>query len=538
MKQIPLEQLIMLYNQISTYSARNPMRKKMISQFADSFDISAATVRRQLRVCSTLSNNKRVDFNKPRVVSVERMQYYCKLIAALKLRTSNKKGRHLSSIRCIKILEEHGIEANGSLIKVPIGLLKKSTINRYLKTWGFDNKSLNIEPTVVRFEAKQSNDCWQFDFSQSDLKRIGNSKKTLMIASVIDDRSGILYSEYHEVTGEDVMTVLRFLFNAMSPKKEKGILFQGIPKMLYIDNGSFAKSALFKRVMKSLGIEVKCHLPRNTDGRRTTARSKGKVERSNRTVKESFEPLYHIHKPSDVKEANTWLCNYIRQYNNMQHRREDSTRLEVWKNSLPKEGFKKICSWTHFCKFVHEPEKRIVGSDACVSVNGVKYQLNGDMAGNEVTLLYGIIDQELHVEFNNVCSGPFYPISGPIPLHTYRKFKKSDKEKQTDEIADLASKLSIPISVLNDDDTTTQRSLSVANIINDDEIPYVPFDETISLEFNNKIEAKAAIAKHLGKALSELNDMQRLHIESIINKTLNQKVVFTEVSNYFNSRKI
>ena len=48
------------------------MRKKMISQFADSFDISAATVRRQLRVCSTLSNNKRVDFNKPRVVSVER----------------------------------------------------------------------------------------------------------------------------------------------------------------------------------------------------------------------------------------------------------------------------------------------------------------------------------------------------------------------------------------------------------------------------------------------------------------------------------
>ena len=177
MKQIPLEQLIMLYNQISTYSARNPMRKKMISQFADSFDISAATVRRQLRVCSTLSNNKRVDFNKPRVVSVERMQYYCKLIAALKLRTSNKKGRHLSSIRCIKILEEHGIEANGSLVKVPIGLLKKSTINRYLKSWGFDNKSLNIEPTVVRFEAKQSNDCWQFDFSQSDLKRIGNSKK-------------------------------------------------------------------------------------------------------------------------------------------------------------------------------------------------------------------------------------------------------------------------------------------------------------------------------------------------------------------------
>ncbi len=538
MKQLPHEQLIILHNQISVYSTRDAMRRKLITEFAQTFDISIATVRRQLKVCTTLSCNRRIDFNKPRIISADIMQYYCKLIAALKLRTSNKKGRHLSTIRCIKILEEHGIETDGKLVKVPTGLLKKSTINRYLKSWGFDDKSLRIEPTVVRFEAKHSNDCWQFDFSRSDLKSIGNNKETLMLASVVDDKSGVLYSEYHEVTGENVMTTLKFLFNAMAPKKEAGILFQGIPKMIYTDNGVFAKSALFNRVMKSLGIELKCHLPRKTDGRRTTARSKGKVERSNRTVKESFETLYHLHKPSNIKEANSWLHNYVKQYNMMRHRRENKSRIEVWKNSLPQEGFQKMCSWKHFCKFVHEPEKRVVGSDACVNINGVKYQLTGDMAGSEVTLLHGIIDQELHIEFNNRYLGPFYPASGPVPLHGYRKFKKSDKEKRADEVENIASGLTVPVSILNDGDMVTQQSLSLANIVNEEELPHIPFDETRSLEFNNKIEAKAAIAKYLGRALSELNNIQRMHIESIVNKTLNQKFVFEEISNYFTPKLV
>jgi hypothetical protein len=55
------------------------------------------------------------------------MQQYCELIAALKLRTTNKKGRHLSNNECIRILEDYGIETNNELIKAPVGLLKKST---------------------------------------------------------------------------------------------------------------------------------------------------------------------------------------------------------------------------------------------------------------------------------------------------------------------------------------------------------------------------------------------------------------------------
>ena len=39
---------------------------------------------------------------------------------------------------------------------------------------------------------------------------------TLMLFSLVDDRSGVAYQEYRCVYGEDVEAALRFLFAAMS----------------------------------------------------------------------------------------------------------------------------------------------------------------------------------------------------------------------------------------------------------------------------------------------------------------------------------
>jgi hypothetical protein len=71
-----------------------------------------------------------------------------------------------------------------------------------------------------------------------------------------------------------------------------------------MDNGPIAKSLVFQKVMADLGIDVRTHLPNGKDGRRVTARSKGKVERPFRTVKEMHETLYHLHEPETEAEAN------------------------------------------------------------------------------------------------------------------------------------------------------------------------------------------------------------------------------------------
>lgn len=148
----------------------------------------------------------------------------------------------------------------------------------------------------------------------------------LMLFSVVDDRSGVCYQEYRCVYGEDVEAALRFFFNAMSAKPVEGFPFCGRPKMIYLDNGPIAKSRVFQNVMDRLDINWQIHIPAGKDGRRVTARSKGKVERPFRTVKEAHEVLYHFHKPEDETEANQWLLNYLLNYNQHQHRSEDHSR--------------------------------------------------------------------------------------------------------------------------------------------------------------------------------------------------------------------
>ena len=103
----------------------------------------------------------------------------------------------------------------------------------------------------------------------------GRGSPQLMLYSVVDDRSGVCYQEYRCVYGEDAESALRFLFNAMSEKKIEGFNFQGLPQMLYLDNGPIAKSRVFQNVMEYLGVKVVTHLPQSQDKRRTTARSKG-----------------------------------------------------------------------------------------------------------------------------------------------------------------------------------------------------------------------------------------------------------------------
>lgn len=541
-KKIPLDALIMLHNRLDALAARSGERKIIIKSAADFYDVSVATIYRALRNHKKPQTTRRLDYNHPRVSSQDKMRRYCELIAALKLRTTNKKGRHLSTPSCIRLLETSGVETPDGLIKVPKGFLKKSTVSRYLKRWGFDQRTLSIEPPVVRFQAAQSNDCWHFDFSPSDFKRFkddplpskGPSQK-LMLASVVDDRSGVTYEEYHYVPGEDVMTALKFLFNAMAPKKHLGHVLQGIPQLIYMDNGPVAKSTVFKRVMAHLGIEVKTHLPAGQDGRRTTARSKGKVERPFRTVKESLETLYHLHPPQNLKEANEWLRHYLKVYNEGSHRYESHSRLEDWKTHLPSEGFRAMCDWNRFSSFAREPEDRVVGSDACVSVSGVRYQLSGELAGQKVILLWGLFDNELFVEAEGKKQGPFYPSNGPIPLGTYRKFKKTQLEKKADDIGELAKQLSIPRTTLDGGNSHVNQLLDESDLREETppSIPFAPLELGEETVYRSRLEAKTAIAHYLGIPLARLSDEQMIKINEILSETLEKKSVIAQIKQLF-----
>jgi len=543
--RVPIESIIILHNNLMGLSARHPERRRLQEEASKSFGVSLSTVRRVLRTYQKPKSLKRADFNRPRNMTAAEMQNYCEIVVAVKIRTTNKKGRHLSTPRILEILEDHGIEIDGQKIVLPKNLLKKSTVNRYLKRLGFSPKGLLLEPVVVHFQAEKSNDCWQLDFTSSDLKKLPTESSDsfdqgLIIASVVDDRSGVLYQEYFSSKGENALMALRFLFNAMAPKKQKDIVFQGMPKMIYLDNGPVAKSLVFRRVMEQLGIQVLTHLPRGSDGRRTTARSKGKVERPFRTVQDGFETLYHFHKPQTLKEANEWLWNYLAHYNAMPHRTEDHTRLEDWKQNLPTEGYRKMCSWERFSQIAREPSERRVESDACVTLEGISYQLKAEMAGETVNVLLGVFDTEIYVEFQGKKEGPFYPASGPIPLHTYRPFKKTHQEKKLDELGKLAKRVSLPRSVLSGQvESVALQLLTEGGLFSEEEMPFIPFKENDSAElsyFKSPLEAKLAIVSFLGRPLATLEAGQRQQLDVYVNQTLHKETLLSKVKGYFQPR--
>ena len=536
-KSIPIETIIELRNLLERLPTRSSARRALILETAELYGVSPETVYRSLRQHTLPHSVRRTDHGQPRVMPKQTLLRYCEVIAALKVRTTNGQGRHLSTVQAIRLLEEHGINTDDGHLKAPPGLLKKTTVNRYLAEWGYDKERLSRQPPAVRFEAEYSNQCWHFDLSSSDLKRLknavelepGRGKPLLMLYSVVDDRSGVSYQEYHEVYGEDVGAALKFLFNAMSPKTKEGFPFQGIPSMLYMDNGPISRSRVFQKVMNYLGVEVRNHVPKGKDGRRVTARAKGKVERPFRTVKEMHETLYHLHEPETITEANTWLMQFLLHYNKQPHRRESHSRIEDWMRNLTKDGIREMCSWERFCTFAREPEKRKVGLDARVTIDGVAYEVEPDLAGEKVVLWWGLFDSELYVEYQETRYGPYAPIGKPIPLHSYRSFKKTSTQKRADRIEKIAGQLALPSSAIG----KVELPVVTENVIPFPVRSFVDPDPFEELTFKNAIEAKKAIAYYLVKPLAKLTPEQMATVESILEKTLKKEEVMTQIKDYF-----
>lgn len=537
-RTVPAEALANLRVRLAELSPRSPERQILVQKIADLYDVSRATVYRALNDQPRPKSARRADFGQSRKISNEDLDKYCKLIAALKVRTENKKRHHISTGKAIEILEL-GIDAPPyGFVQAPPGILDKSLVNRHMRALGYDRKHLQLERPCVRFQAEHSNDCWQFDISPSDVKEVeepawieqGRGKPTLCLFSIVDDRSGASYTEYWSVYGEEVETALRFLYNAMAPKKDDAFLLQGIPKMIYLDNGPVAKSNVFKRVMFCLGVNWKTHEAKDADKLKTSARAKGKVERPFRTVKDAHEALYHFHKPKNEIEANEWLMHYLTQYNRQKHRLEDHSRIEDWVSNLPEEGFQAICSWEKFRSFAREPETKKVGQDATISMDTVRYEVSPELVGEKVVVWWGLFDNELYVEHEDNRYGPYKPSGGPIPLHTFRRHKKTKREKTAEKIDELAQNLSVPRIVLSGKPEDNTLASLVKQAIPSQ--PFVNRFEPAEPDFQNAVLAKLAIKQYLGTSIADLPADTQAFIADLVATTLNKLEVIARLKAY------
>src|SRR3954453_18667172 len=326
----------------------------------------------------------------------------------------------------------------------------------------------------------------------------------------------------------------------MAPKPEDGFAFQGVLEALYLDNGPIARSRVFNDVMEHLGVRVMTHLPAGKDGRRPTARSKGKVERAFRTVKEAHETLYHFHRPGTEAEANLWLRRYLLHYNAQPHRSAGRSRGEDWLASLPEGGFRAMCSWERFCAFAREPERRKVGGDARITVEGVVYEVDPELAGETVVLWWGLFDRDLFVGHGERRFGPYRPSGGPIPLHRYRKHRRTARDERAARTpplatrraraartAALAARLAVPRAAL-----AGPPELGTAAEVRPTPPPSRPFvdpDPFRELVYPSAIEAQRATADPLRLPLGRLTAQERAATPAILREPLERGTVLARV---------
>ncbi|GGG06519.1 MULTISPECIES: DDE-type integrase/transposase/recombinase [Cysteiniphilum] len=526
MKKIPLEVLFKLDQQLMHLPNNGKARRALIADTAAVFNISEDSVYRQLRALNLHQRERktRSDKGNSRILPEKELHYYCQIIAALKFASTNGNRHMLSTEECIRRLESGEVTVKNKIVTLSHGILKRSTVNNYLEKYYISPDQLAAESTVNHFQACYSNQCWQLDITPSELYRFPDQHpddpRKVMSYSVVDDLSRVAYSEYRLAEGEDALNVLEFLYKAIAKITSDPSELHGIPDFLYIDNGSFSSSRLFKRVVNLLGMKLLSHLPRGCGGRKTTARAKGKVERQHRTIKSGLEPIYKLHVPQNLDEANQMLAQFIAEQNNKKHPTLMLSKIEVWKQNMPKDYNLSICSYEQYQSLMREPFDRQVKSDATVQINGIHYQLSPQFAGEKVTILLGVNTNEVCVIYKDQEFGPFYPISPPTEFGTYHHHKKSEKEYAADNVINLSKDVGLNIVRPTPSIFSTAQNIK-ATLIAPQKV------------YESKLAAKLAISKYLGIALAELTDKQRQVIDNLTDKTLIHQELMDAISHYF-----
>ena len=202
-RTITAEGLLELQRRRSRLPPRSAARRQLMPETAALLGVAEAPLYRALQHQGKPRALQRADRGLPRILPLAELERSIALIAAIKGRTANRKGRHLSTGEALRLLETYGLETSPGLGQAPPGVLKRPTVNDDLRQWGSDWRPLRREPPAVRFQAQPSNAWWPLALSPSALTPRkpppwGDATKgppTLRLSRVVDDRSGVAYQK-------------------------------------------------------------------------------------------------------------------------------------------------------------------------------------------------------------------------------------------------------------------------------------------------------------------------------------------------------
>lgn len=262
-------------------------------------------------------------------------RYLAGKLAGLVRRPRKDKGasRGLTSealARAIALRREEPARSTPTLIdileradEVARGALKRSTLDRHLDRLDASRRRMGVlgAKRHVRLAFEHPLDFVVGDFHVGPYVCDGAGEiRRARLAAFIDHCSRYLPDSRY-VLAEDLMAVRRGLRALISA--------HGLPKRIYVDNGSAYQAGRFHFACAQLGIEL-CHSkPYVSEGR-------GLVERFNRTAKEAFEVEVRLRRdPLTLDELNAfWRAWREERYHLRPHSETDEPPADRWTRLL------------------------------------------------------------------------------------------------------------------------------------------------------------------------------------------------------------
>ncbi len=246
----------------------------------------------------------------------------------------------------------------------PIGL-SQSTVYRF-----FHHENLmkyRTPPEDCRkFEEPHPNETWQSDVMHGPHVEIdGKLHKTYLIAFIDDHSRLIVYGQFY--ASENTESFMHAL--------EQAFLRRGLPRKLYVDNGSAFRSKQLMHTMASLAIALIHSRPYKPQGR-------GKIERFFKTVRSQFLPGF---SGTTLQEINMKFQEWLdHDYNVHKHSATGKKPLERFIDSIECIRSTPDNLKEHFRKTV----RRRMNKDRTIILDKRLYEGPVALIGKQVELLF------------------------------------------------------------------------------------------------------------------------------------------------------
>ncbi len=283
-----------------------------------------------------------------------------------------------------------------------------NTLLRVVKEQGW--LSLKNRTDVRKaYEVDNVNELWISDFMHGPQVRTANRSAKAILCAIIDDHSRMVVG--HAFSASETISALTVVL-------KEAFLAYGIPKRLYVDNGSSFSSDLLTRSCAQAGISLIHSKPYDSP-------SRGKVERFFRTVRERF--LSGLQEGLTLEELNEAFSLWLKEdYHHKLHTGIGERPVDRYNSSVGRLLIRRL-SRAELDEIFLLRHERVVNHDATISFKGSLYEVPAAYIRQRIEIRHPVdVPEELYLYDNGVRVGRIKLLDKKENARTFRPQKLSD----------------------------------------------------------------------------------------------------------------